>query len=155
VRVERLGPDDWRAWKDLRLEALADTPIGYGELLADAASLTDEEWAEKVNNPPRPGVRFIAYDGEEPLGMAGGFLDEHERRVLFGVYVRPAHRGGAVVAALVDAVAAWAAPEPLVLHVHEDNDRARRAYENLGFVLTGEVSPGGGIDGRDLHWMTR
>jgi RimJ/RimL family protein N-acetyltransferase len=154
VRVEQLGPDEWRAWKELRLEALADTPIGYGELLADAVRLTDEEWAEKLRNPPRPGVRFIAYDGDEPVGMAGGFLDEQERAVLFGVYVRPAHRGGEVLAALVAAVQQWA-PEPLVLHVHEDNHRARRAYEKLGFALTGEVSEGGGIDGRDLQWMRR
>jgi RimJ/RimL family protein N-acetyltransferase len=154
VRVEVVRPEGWRAWKDLRLEALADTPIGYGELLADVEALSDEEWEAKVNNPPRPGIRFIAYDGDQALGMAGGFLDEQQRPVLFGVYVRPEHRGGEVLAGLVAAVQAWAAG-PLHLHVHEDNHRARRAYEKLGFVLTGEVGRGEGIDGRDLHWMRR
>ena len=152
MRVEQLRPDDWRAWRDLRLEALKDTPIGYGERLADVVGLTDEEWERRVNHPPRPGVRFLAYDGDDVVGMAGGFVDEQEQPVLFAVYVRPEHRGGEVVAALVAAVQAWAA-EPLTLHVHEDNHRARRAYEKLGFVLTGEVDPGGGIDGRDLHRM--
>jgi RimJ/RimL family protein N-acetyltransferase len=97
-------------------------------------------------------VRFLAYDGDQPLGMAGGFVDVQGHPVLFGVYVRPEHRGGEVVKALVAAVQGWAA-EPLVLHVHQDNHRARKAYEKLGFVLTGEVSPGEGIDGRDLHAM--
>jgi RimJ/RimL family protein N-acetyltransferase len=150
VRVELLGVDDWRAWRDLRLEALADTPIGFAELYADAALLSDEEWRTRWT---RPGVRFLAYDGDEPVGMAGGFLDDAGRPVLFGVYVRPAVRGQGVLATLVEAVAAWAAPERLVLDVHEDNERAHRAYLKLGFVDTGERTVGGGIDGRDLLGM--
>lgn len=152
MRVEELGPDDWVRWRDLRLEALADTPIGFGELHADAAKLTDEEWRTRWT---RPGVRFLAYDGDELVGMAGGFHNDDSQPVLFGVYVRPAVRGRGVLAALVDAVAAWAAPELLVLDVHEDNERAHRAYLKLGFVDTGERTAGGGIDGRDLLGMRR
>ena len=152
MRVEVLTPADWRAWRDLRLEALQDTPIGYGELYADAALLTDDEWRTRA---ARPGVKAIAYDGDAPVGMAGGFVDEEGRPVLFGVYVRPAARGGGVLAALVDAVADWAAPAELVLEVHEDNERARRGYEKLGFTLTGERRAGAGIDGGDLLGMAR
>src|SRR5689334_13422823 len=152
VRVDVLGPDDWRRWRDLRLEALQDTPIGYGELFADAELLSDEEWRARAR---RPGVKAIAYDGDTPLGMAGGFVGEDGSPVLFGVYVRPGARGGGVLAALVDAVAGWAAPVELVLEVHEDNHRARRAYEKLGFVLTGDRRAGAGIDGGDLLRMAR
>jgi GNAT superfamily N-acetyltransferase len=153
VRVEVLSdPSDWRRWRDLRLEALADTPIGFGELHADAVRLSDEEWQARW---ARRGFRAMAYDGDDPVGMAGGFVSEDGVPILFGVYVRPAARGRGVLAALVDAVSAWAAPEPLTLDVHEDNHRARRAYEKLGFALTGETTPGGGIDGRDLQRMRR
>ena len=95
----------------------------------------------------------MAYDGRVPLGMAGGFRDEEDVPILFGVYVRPEVRGGDVLAALVDVVAGGAAPEPLTLDVHVDNVRARRAYEKLGFTMTGETTPAGGIDGRDLLRM--
>jgi GNAT superfamily N-acetyltransferase len=152
VRVEVLTPADWRRWRDLRLEALQDTPIGYGELYADAALLPDDEWRARAT---RPGVKAIAYDGDDPVGMAGGFVGEDGSPVLFGVYVRPAARGGPVLAALVDAVAGWAAPAALVLEVHEDNHRARRAYEKLGFALTGGRRAGAGIDGGDLLAMAR
>jgi RimJ/RimL family protein N-acetyltransferase len=152
VRVDVLGPDDWSRWRELRLEGLKDTPIGFGELYEDAAVLPDEEWRTRWT---RPGVRVMAYDGDKPLGMAGGFRDERDRPILFGVYVRPPARGRGVLAALVDAVAAWAAPDPLTLDVHVDNARARRAYEKLGFALTGERTLGGGIDGRDLERMRR
>ena len=150
--VRELGSEDWRAWRELRLEGLADTPIGFGELHADALALPDEEWQARW---ARPGFRVIAYDGSDPLGMAGGFRDEAGEAVLFGVYVRPAARGRGVLAALVDAVQQWAAPDPLRLDVHEDNGRARRAYEKLGFVPSGRTTEGGGIDGRDLHGMVR
>ena len=150
VRVDVLGPDDWEAWRDLRLEGLADTPIGFGELYADAVALSDEEWRTRWT---RPGMRCIAYDESGPVGMAGGFRRETGEPVLFGVYVRPAARGRGVLAALVDEVVAWAAPDPLVLDVHEDNHRAHAAYLKLGFVATGVVTAGGGIDGRDLLEM--
>lgn len=149
VRVEVLGPGDWRAWRDLRLEGLADTPIGFGELYADALLLTDAQWQERS---ARPGFRVLAYDEDLPLGMAGGFVKD-EVPVLYGVYVRPAARGQGVLAALVDAVAGWASPAGLTLDVHEHNARARRAYAKLGFEETGERTVGGGIDGRDLREM--
>ena len=152
MRVDVLTPADWRAWRDLRLEALQDTPIGYGELYADALLLSDDEWRERAR---RPGLKAIAYDGDDPVGMAGGFVDPEGRPLLFGVYVRPGARGGGVLAALVDVVAAWAAPVPLVLEVHADNERARRAYDKLGFALTGARRVGAGVDGGDLLEMAR
>ena len=155
VRVEVLADADWRAWRDLRLEALADTPIGFAELHEDAVLRTDEEWEERINHPPNPGMRVLAYDGDVAVGMAGGFVSDEGLPILFGVYVPPAARGGEVLAALVAAVAQWCAPEPITLDVHVDNHRARRAYEKLGFAMTGETTPGGGIDGRGLERMRR
>jgi GNAT superfamily N-acetyltransferase len=144
---------DWRAWKPLRLEALADTPIGFGELYADAAARTDAEWDERWRR--QTGIKVMALESDVPLGIAGGFPAEDGRKVLFSVYVRPSARGRGVLEALVDRVAAWAAPDPLCLDVHVDNAPARSAYLRLGFVENGSVTPGGGIDGRDLLGMAR
>ena len=143
---------DWQTWKPMRLEALADTPIGFGELYADAAARSDEEWAHRWATQ-NSGPRLLAYDGDEVLGMAGGFVHAEGRKVLFGVYVRPSHRGKGVLDALVAQVRAWAAPDPLTLDVHVDNARARAKYERTGWVYDGRVTPGGGIDGRDLLGM--
>jgi GNAT superfamily N-acetyltransferase len=72
--------------------------------------------------------------------------------MLVGVYVAPDRRGdgAGVTRALLDEVERWALGHgpTLRLEVHEDNPRARRFYEKLGFVLTGRTStyplePGG------------
>jgi GNAT superfamily N-acetyltransferase len=138
----------------MRLEALADTPIGFGELHADAAARTDEEWEHRWTTQ-HEGVRLLALEGDEPLGMAGGFTHDDGRKILFGVYVRPGVRGRGVLEALVDRVQEWAAPSPLHLDVHVDNGPARAAYRRLGFVEDGRVTAGGGIDGGDLLGMVR
>ena len=145
---------DWRAWRELRLEALADTPIGFGELHADAVARSDEEWAHRWATQ-NSGPRLLAYEGDAVVGMAGGFVHEDGRRVLFGVYVRPSARGRGVLDALVDRVQGWAAPHPLHLDVHVDNAPARAKYERTGWTYDGRVTPGGGIDGRDLLGMVR
>jgi GNAT superfamily N-acetyltransferase len=145
-------PDHWRAWRDLRLEGLLDTPIGFGRLHAEEVLLTDANWREAML---RPGRRVMAYDDGQAVGMAGGFVPDDGRPTLFAVYVTPAARGRGVLGALVDDVMAWCAPLPLRLDVHEDNHRAHAAYLKLGFVDTGVRTVGGGIDGRDLIQMVR
>jgi GNAT superfamily N-acetyltransferase len=152
VRAERLTPDDWRVWRDLRLEGLQDTPIGFLETYDEARVRADDEWRARIASPPRPAVHVCVYDGEVPVGIAGGFQDDAEGPVLFGVYVTPRARGDGVLAALVEAVAGWAAPDLLTLEVHEDNARAHRAYAKLGFVETGRRRPHP-LDGRDLVQM--
>jgi GNAT superfamily N-acetyltransferase len=152
LRLEVVGPDDWRAWRDLRLEALEDTPIGFMETVEQARTVDDDEWRERM---AKPGLRLLAYDEERAVGMAGGFRDQAGAPVLFAVYVTPAARGTGVLDLLVDRVAEWAAPDPLTLEVHVDNGHAHRAYLRLGFSETGETTPGGGIDGGDLLRMRR
>ena len=150
AEIVSVGASDWRAWRELRLEGLADTPIGFGELHADALTRTDEDWQAVMD---RPGFRVMAFDGGRPIGMAGGFRDVAGEPILFAVYVTPPARGNGVLESLVAAVRAWAAPDRLVLDVHEDNERAHRAYLRLGFMDTGERTSKGGIDGRDLVRM--
>jgi GNAT superfamily N-acetyltransferase len=148
VRV--VGPEDWQLWKELRLEGLLDTPIGFGRTHAEELAKPDAAWQESMS---WPGLRVMAFEHDEPVGMAGGFRRENGVPVLFAVYVRPAARGRGVLGLLVDSVLAWAAPDALQLDVHEDNARAHAAYLTLGFVDTGAVRVGEGIDGKDLIEM--
>lgn len=142
----------------MRLEALADTPIGFLETLERAQADSDEDWrARAVRWTAEGSATFLATRPEpapEPgsgggaLGMLGASVDDVRPHLvwLLAVYVRPAARGAGVLDALVDAAADWARGRgavELVLEVHEDNARARTAYEKLGFVATGQRQPYG------------
>ena len=64
--------------------------------------------------------------------------------MLAAVYVTPACRGRGLLDAMVEQVAAWARERScprLRLLVHETNGPAQRAYERLGFVVTGHREP--------------
>lgn len=138
--------DDWREVRALRLEMLADTPIAFGETLAEARLVREPEWrrrAARGSGSGRTSLAAIDASGRW-LGTMGGYL-ELGRPTLVTVYVTPDARGAAsgVADALLAGVAEWAAEhgDVLGLLVHEDNPRAIAFYERAGFARTGRRVP--------------
>ncbi len=145
--VRRVIPTDGPALRAQRLEMIADTPIAYVETLAGAlahpASYWTQQAAELAGGAQQ--AKFQAIDGSGAfVGTAGGYASDDGRTGVFGVFISPPYRGRGLLARLVDAVAAWSLecgrPE-LVLEVAIENPRAVRAYERIGFALTGETRP--------------
>ncbi len=78
------------------------------------------------------GRSRVAYDGDEPVGLA--FLGVRgERGWVGGIGVVPAARRRGAGRALMEAVLAEA-PPTVVLEVLEQNEPAIRLYDDLGFV---------------------
>ena len=145
--VRRIRAHEWRELRDLRLTALVDTPIAFGELHAEAARLDDDAWRERARLGAAGDDRamFVAIIDGRFVGMTGVFLEGHPAPTVIAVFVRPEARGIGVAEALFGAVMAWAAAtsdaDVIRLTVHEDNHHARRLYERLGFTLTGWTEP--------------
>ena len=146
--ARRVRPDDWPAWKGIRLEALADTPIGFLELHADALGASDAQWRERAAAASEGGDQalWLAWVDDRVVGCTGGWRrDAGPAVVVYAVYVSPVARGGEVFDLLLGAVEDWARTLPgvteLRLEVHEDNARARAAYSKRGFVETGVARP--------------
>lgn len=146
--------DDWREVRALRLEMLRDTPIAYGETLEHALAVDESGWRARAAHGTMPRqTSVVAIDGGRWVGHMGGYIpDATSGPMLVGVYVAPDHRGekAGVARLLLGAVERWALGhgDTLRLEVHEDNPRALRFYEKLGFTLTGrsreyELEPGG------------
>ena len=154
VEIRTTRSVDWQALRTLRLEMLRDYPIAYGETLENALTVDEAGWRRRAERGTTPGqTSIVAIVGDRWVGHMGGFIpDAATGPLLVGVYVAPGFRGdGAGVSRLLlDAVEDWARGfgDTLRLEVHEDNPRARRFYEKLGFTLTGrsreyELAPGG------------
>lgn len=146
--VRRVTPADAARMRALRLEMLADSPLAFLETLAQAAARSHEGYRQRIGQAAGGDrlAQFIADPGGRLIGHAGGTVlpEEPGVTVVFAVYLTPAHRGGKVLAELIDAVAAWsrtAGRHELMLEVVVGNDRAVRAYEKLGFADTGDRVP--------------
>jgi GNAT superfamily N-acetyltransferase len=145
--VRRSVQDDWEQFRALRLEMLADTPIGFTERLETAQLRGEADWRMKTARVGENNVRFAAITGDgDWIGTMGGYIEpDVAGPILFGVYVTPRFRGDrfGVTDGLLSAVEEWAATRSptLRLDVHADNLRARAAYAKRGFVLTGKTLP--------------
>jgi GNAT superfamily N-acetyltransferase len=149
-RVRRVTVADAARMRALRLEMLADTPLAFLETLAQAAARSHDGYRQRIARSAVGGqvAQFVADLGGRSrlIGHAGGTVlpEWPDETVVFAVYVTPAHRGGKVLAELVEAVAAWSRTcgrRRLMLEVVCGNRRAVRAYEKLGFEDTGERVP--------------
>lgn len=139
--VTRLGEDGWRAWRDIRLAALADSPAAFGSAVEDERAIGEDRWREMI----RTAAIFIAtVEGDVAGVVAGLYRDSPADRGLGAMWVAPRWRGRGVADTLVAAVVAWGRSQGAVtlgLWVPADNARACRFYERQGFRATGRQRP--------------
>ena len=142
IRVERVTEATWRAYRDVRLAALIDSPRAFWATYAESAARTDDEWRERVG---ATGPTWLAWDLDRPVGTVGlwhaaDLTDDEDH--LVGMWVTGPARGSGVATALVETALDHARAEGrtrLVLDVARENVRARRFWLRRGFVPTGET----------------
>lgn len=150
--IRRIDASDVEAFKRMRLEALRAEPSAYASTYDDWAVLSDDEWLTRMSEPV-----FMAFLGEEPVGLAGLMRQRSGKMVhranIVMVYVRKSQRGTGVAGDLIDAIVDEARAMGIVqleLAVTAENQAAVRFYERKGFVEIGRV-PGALLhEGREL-----
>lgn len=143
VTVRRIRPDDADLLKRVRLAALLDTPSAFARTHAEESGYPDEEWRRRAadwSSGDEGMTAFAELDGEI-VGLVGGHRPTPGTTELVSMWVDPAARGRGVGQALIDAVAAWSAGEPIELWVTHGNDPAIALYERADFVVTDDVQP--------------
>lgn len=150
--MRRLGPDDWRLWRDLRLAALAESPRAFGSTLEREAGYTERQWRDWLH--PARGLKAVA---DHDAGLVGAWVpdDRHGAVELYSLWVDPGHRGRGVAGLLVEEALAWAGDRRVDLWVVEGNDAATRLYVRHGFRPTGERQPHPTFEGVVERAMTR
>ena len=141
VAARVAGPEDWAAWRDLRLRALLDAPSAFGSTYEHEVGFGEGRWVERLG--AKDGVAVLAWLDGMPVGMGAGFQDLPGSLHVVAMWTDPAYRGLGVGAAVLAAVRSWAAARGLRLHldVNTTNAGARALYERSGYVGTGEVRP--------------
>ena len=141
-----MTPDEWRELRDTRLNALFDAPDAFGGLYDVSVARPQEWWIDWARDSAEDGKQamFLAWDEQQPVGIAGTFRDEDGRWIVIAMWVRPAHQGQGIGRRLLDAVVAFIRTQgarETFLGVAEGNEPARRLYETYGFVETPVAYP--------------
>jgi len=132
------GSDDWRAWRELRLEALSDAPYAFASRLEDWQGDGDHEqrWRTRLSIPG--SCNLLAESNGRPIGMVSGFPGAGDGVVELGtLWITPRARGQGVGDRLVRTVEQWAVrgrATVLRLTVSPDNEHAIALYRRNGFV---------------------
>jgi len=115
IELRALTPDDWPAWRELRLAAMAEAPHAFGSRLADWQGDGDREqrWRDRLGHcrvlQRHRGSRRPAGRDGQPTGMASGVPADGENGAaeLISMWVSPVARGRGVSDRLVRAAVDW------------------------------------------------
>lgn len=146
VVVRKTVAADWETLKALRLAALQDAPTAFGVSHAAALADADSRWHARAAGTG-PATFFMAFDGDEAVGMVAAVGSDDGRVGLIAMWVHPAWRGSAAASAhvagrdgaagvadmLVEAVKAHAGGAAIILEVAPTNHRAVAFYARHGF----------------------
>jgi GNAT superfamily N-acetyltransferase len=139
VELARIGPDEWREFREVRLASLLDAPGAFGARYADWAEASEEQWRQRLIDVP---FTVVARSEARPVGVVSGMnsaVESEETVELISMWVAPDERGTGLSRRLIDRVVAWAADRgrTTYLMVRDDNVGAIRAYTRAGFVDLG------------------
>jgi len=135
IEVRQLTEDDAEIYREIRLQALELHPEAFQATYESAAELPLDAFRQRLR-------RYALFGGFSDGTLCGivGFLPLKNPKIshkglIWGMYVKEEARGSGLAEKILEAVVDYARDEveQLLLSVIEDNGRARRFYEKMGF----------------------
>ncbi|MEO6509175.1 MAG: GNAT family N-acetyltransferase [Patescibacteria group bacterium] len=142
ITIQQLQSDEWKIFKNVRLEALKQNPGVFKEKYEEASTYHDSYWEEKLSAPHR--IFLVARDREKYIGLAGAAPSNREENmaIIMRVSVDKEHRGKGIgkmlMKELLSKITVMPEVKTLKLWVEKDNIPAYNLYKGLGFEIIGE-----------------
>ncbi len=141
VEIVSLEPDDWQAYRALRLEALKTDPQAFGSTYDDNLQRPEAWWRERLASVEQNNWLLFA---QTPAGLAGMIgavtADDGSAADIISMFVRPTFRRQGIARALMVAALDKIGQNPAVNIVRLEVNRQQRAavqlYESFGFQVT-------------------
>ena len=146
--TRRFSAEEWAAYRDIRLRALAEAPDAFGGTFAMDGLRPDSDWADRLLTGANSANDFplaAEYDGEL-VGMAWAHVDADTPTIanVYQMWVAPHRRGMGGGAIILNALIEWArttTAELMELSVTTGNSAAYRLYRAAGFWEHDEPEP--------------
>ena len=135
IELVRIGPEDWREFREVRLAALSEAPGAFGSRHADWVNASEPRWRARLTDVP---FTVVARSEDGPVGVASG-MESGQLVELISMWVAPGERGVGLAGRLINEVVMWAKAQgrQTCLMVRDDDLGAIRAYARAGFVDRG------------------
>lgn len=137
--IRRLNPGEGFLYREVRLEALKDSPEAFSTSYESAQERDDQSWATQADASAEGGDRatFLVI-ADRVIGMAALYRDADVMKSgeLVQMWIAPDYRGTSVSMDLLDHLFRWASQhgfETIHAGVTPGNLRALRFYEKYGF----------------------
>lgn len=146
LTIRQAGLDDAAQLRDLRLQALQDTPQAFGADFKTASERTVEWWEEEIRSGMENEERviFLAQAGENLVGMTGIYRRNAPKSLhsgmIWGVFVQPSWRGLHLADAMIESCLGWGMARGVRIArigVITTNTAAIRCYMRCGFEVYG------------------
>ncbi|MDH0664896.1 GNAT family N-acetyltransferase [Pseudomonas sp. GD03858] len=148
IQPHPIKAQDWPLYRDLRLQALLDTPDAFGSTHAAEATRSDQAWQTRVEAALASAndQLWLAREGRTPCGLIWCRLSAVEPGVaeLYQMWVSPQARGRGAGRALLRAALAWAGERQareVSLGVTLADSPAMGLYRSVGFRAFGPPGP--------------
>jgi RimJ/RimL family protein N-acetyltransferase len=135
---------DALSFRELRLEALQDSPTAFSMDYQRSANYPAKYWEDTLAMDDNESAIFFAECEGHLIGMTGIARGRSPKTRhgadIWGVYITPSWRGLHIAEELIHSCVAWAKAREIVilrLAVVATNKPAIRCYERLGFVTYG------------------
>lgn len=152
-RIREISADEWELWRDVRLQALAESPSAFESTYEQWESAPESRWRARLNSVEFNLIAEDVSDGSAPLGIASGVRKADGTAELVSMWVAPRARGRGAADALIERVTDWGrkVAAELWLALTPGNDRAMAVYQRHGFELSERMGAetAGGL-GREL-----
>jgi len=97
VTVRALGPEDWQAYRELRLRALAEAPTAFTNTAEQEQGFDEALWRARMTRSTRLlASADDAAEGGAAVGIVSVGQAEPDVAELFGMWVVPSSRGAGV-----------------------------------------------------------
>lgn len=139
MKIKKLRQEDWKIWKQFRLEALKNSPESFGSSYEEELNWPDSDFQNSLIKNDIFGA-FL----DNSLASCAGFYSLNSdktkhRGVMWGMYTRPEYRGKGLASALIKEIINHAKLRVTQLHLTcvTSNLDAIALYQKQGFKIYG------------------
>ena len=146
MNIRRINSNEGNLIKELRIAAISDSPLAFGESLEEAQTKLDREYAAsaKLRAVSDSDAFFVVEDQRKYIGIIGAFFENGTNKpFISSMWVHANNRKSNVGAELFFTAKSWLSDRGAkTIHawVAQDNIVAMSFYKKLGFRATTEIA---------------